>query len=82
MGDDPDDDGNPDGDWSFTVSAEGKAWAYGGTLCAAGAFIGAIVGAGMPGERWEPVPLDAKLGVSASRNGAIRVGLAFPIEGS
>lgn len=82
MGDDPDNDGNSDGDWSFTVTAEGKAWSYGGTLCAVGAFVGAIVGAGMPGEQWNPVPLNAHLDAGVSRNGTVRAGIAFSIGGS
>ena len=82
MGDDPDNDGNSDGDWSFTATAEGKAWAYGGTLCAAGAFIGAIAGASMPGEQWNPVPLNPRLGAGAARNGTVRIGVAFSLGGS
>ncbi len=82
MGDDSDNDGNPDGDWSFTATAGGKAWEYGGTLCAVGAFIGAIVGAGVPGEQWNPVPLNAHLDAGVSRNGTVRAGIAFSIGGS
>jgi len=81
MGDDPDNDGNSDGDWSFTATAGGKAWEYGGTLCAVGAFIGAIVGASMPGEQWNPVPLNARLDAGAARNGTVRIGVAFSFGG-
>ncbi len=82
MGDDPDNDGNSDGDWSFTVTAEGKAWAYGGMLCAAGAFIGAIVGASMPGEQWEAVSLNGKPDIGMARDGTVRIGVAFSLGGS
>jgi hypothetical protein len=83
VGDDPgyEDDSNSDGD--LYLSAESKAWVYGGTLCAAGAFIGAIVGASMPGEQWNPVPLNARLDASAgaARNGTVRIGIAFSFGG-
>lgn len=82
VGNDPgyDDDSNSDGD--LYLSAEGKAWVYGGTLCAAGAFIGAVVGAGYPGERWESIPLDARIDARAVRNGTVRIGVAFSLGGS
>jgi hypothetical protein len=81
VGDDPgyDDDSNSDGD--LYLSAETKAWVYGGTLCAVGAFIGAIAGASMPGEQWNPVPLNPRLDAGAARNGTVRIGIAFSLGG-
>jgi hypothetical protein len=56
------------------------AMVLGGVLCAGGAFIGAIIGAIKPGERWESVPLDAQLDASAARNGTLKVGIAFSLR--
>jgi hypothetical protein len=82
VGNDPGYDDDSNSELTLEMSAEGKAWAYGGTLCAAGAFIGAIVGASMPGERWESIPLDAQFDAGAARNGTVRVGVAFSLGGS
>jgi hypothetical protein len=79
VGDDPGYDDDSNSELTIAMSAEGKAWGYGGTLCAAGAFIGAIVGAGYPGERWESIPLNGKLGAGMARDGTARVGIAFSI---
>jgi hypothetical protein len=79
VGDDPGYDENSNSELTLEMSAEGKAWAYGGTLCAAGAFIGAIVGASLPGERWESIPLNGKLVAGMARDGTARVGIAFSI---
>jgi hypothetical protein len=82
VGDDPGYDDDSNSELTLEMSAEGKAWTYGGTLCAAGAFIGAIVGAGYPGERWESIPLDARLDAGAVRNGTVRIGVVFSPGGS
>jgi hypothetical protein len=82
VGNDPGSGDDSNSELTLEMSAEGKAWVYGGTLCAAGAFIGAIVGAGSPGERWESIPLNGKLVAVAARNGTIRVGVTFSLGGS
>jgi hypothetical protein len=82
VGDDPGYDDDSNSELTLEMSAEGKAWAYGGTLCAAGAFIGAILGAGYPGEQWKSIPLDARLDAGAVRNGTVRIGVVFSPGGS
>jgi hypothetical protein len=79
VGNDPGSGDDSNSELTLEMSAEGKAWVYGGTLCAAGAFIGALVGAGYPGERWESIPLNGKLGAGMARDGTARVGIAFSI---
>lgn len=55
------------------------AMVLGGVFCAGGAFIGFMIGAIKPGERWESVPIDAQLDAGAARNGTLRVGFAFSL---
>jgi hypothetical protein len=81
MGDDPGYGDESNGEMSLALSGEGKALILGVVLCAGGAVIGAVAGSIRPGERWESIPLDARLDAGMARDGTARAGITFSIRG-
>jgi hypothetical protein len=70
---------DPPEEWG--LRAEGKAMILGIVGAAAGLLIGASIGTIYPGERWESIPLNARLDVGMARNGTARAGIVFAIAG-
>jgi hypothetical protein len=79
LGDDPVDEHDSSGGPTERTLAAGKALYYGALFLAGGAIVGGVVGSMNPGERREPIPLNGKLDAGMARDGAVRVGIVFPV---